>query len=257
MKKGLIAGCALLAAMFACADMDDLRITFKTAGVDTYADGKTVLDGEFYALVWVANGSAFQGFKADATPVAETGNELIVMVPFAKDGRLPLTYKQIASALAPRYADGAFIVTLLDTRNADGTLSGFTLDAKGTAVPKAINGYSTVAEISGEAALYSAALKLDLPVAVNAASAVPADAPRPVITGITLRDGKNGREAVLKVKGTAAYLRYVAASSDKPALSTADKLPETAVNGDADAEKEIEIVVPAAKESDFYSIMRK
>lgn len=257
MKKGLIAGCALFAALVACAEMDDLRITFKTAGVDTYTDGKTVLDGEFYALVWVADGAAFQGFKADATLVDATGNELIVMVPFAKDGRLPLTFKQVSSALATKYADGAFIVTLLDTRTAEGTLSGFTRDANGAAVPKAVNGYSTVAEIAGDAALYSKALKLDLPVVIDAASAVPSDAPQPVITGIKLRDGKNGREAVLTVKGTAAYLRYVAARGDRPTATSAEKIPETAVDGGADAEKEIEIVVPAVKEADFYSVMRK
>ena len=54
MKYGLIAGCALVSAMTAFADMDDLRVSFETKGVDTYQDGKTVLDGEFYALVWPA-----------------------------------------------------------------------------------------------------------------------------------------------------------------------------------------------------------
>ena len=255
MNKALIACCAFVAALVARADMDNLRITFQTKGVDTYQDGTTVRDGEFYALVWVASGASFAGFNADATLKDPVANELVVSVPFAKDGRLGFTKHEIPASAAGKYADGSFLVVLLDTRNADGTLSGSVTDAEGVHVPNAVNGYSTVADVSAHAAAYSTSLNLGLPVSVSSVSGIPADAPKPVITGIRLRDGAKGREAVLTVKGTAPYLRYVAAGGDEPKVG--DKLPETAVNGAADAEREIEIVVPAENASAFYSVERQ
>lgn len=258
MKKILIAACALMTTMVASADMDDLRVTFETTGPDVYMDGSTVLDGEYYALVWLKDGAEFGGFNADATLIDNANNELVVTVPFAEGGRCPFSYKQIDKALLARYATGSFIVVLLDTRDASGkALQGSRVDGNGVKVPATVNGYSTVTEVSGYAALYGRQIALDVPVNVTTVSGLALDTVRPVITDIKVREGKNGREAVLKVKCTKSYLHYVAAGSDTLADGEFDKIEESAANGAADESQEIEIVVPADKVSNFYQIMRK
>ena len=55
--KSFVAMCMAAAAFSACAAVDDLVLTFSSAGPDTYADGTRVLDGECYALVWLPDGS--------------------------------------------------------------------------------------------------------------------------------------------------------------------------------------------------------
>ena len=58
MKKILFVFGAFALAFAATAELDTL-ITFSTKGPDTYLDGKTVMDGECYALVWTKNGAEF------------------------------------------------------------------------------------------------------------------------------------------------------------------------------------------------------
>ena len=259
MKK-LIGSMVLAAAALAAnAAVDDLRLTFYTKGPDTYADGTTVKDGEFYALVWVAKDAAFQGFNADGTLVAKETNELVAAVPFAENGHLAFCKKQIAASEMVRYAGGTFELVMLDTRNADGTVSAAQrVDGTGAWELKAVNGYQSVASTTPQAAALSTALDIDLPIRISFVSEVPADAPKPVITSTTMREGANGREMVIRVKGTAAYLRYTVAAVKLGETAEASSRQDeaTAANGSADPEAEIEIVVPATADSGFFTVIR-
>ena len=60
--------CAVLLCSSAMAAMQDMVVRFSTPGIDRYADGSVVADGECYAHAWSPNGSVFAGFNADGTP---------------------------------------------------------------------------------------------------------------------------------------------------------------------------------------------
>jgi len=243
MKKLIGIALATLAATCFAGAQNDLRVTFSTQGPDKYADGTEVLDGEFYALVW--SPTAFAGFKADGTTV-NPADEVIATVPFAKGGRLPLTLAEIDAELAPKYEEGAFSVLLLDTRNAAGEV------AAGVKEPSSVNGYVTTATVTLEEAAASASLGVDSAVTVAVASAVPADAPKPVITAVR----KEGDSLVLTVKGTAAYLKYNVAGGATPDAIGSEGKAEAPKDGAATAEDTIELKVPAKGNSGFYKVIR-
>ena len=250
-KLFLTMAMALMATVVVQAAQNDLRLVFETKGPDTYKDATPVLDGEFYALVWVKSGAAFAGFNADATLVDAAANELVAAVPFAQGGRLPPTKKQLAAEAASRYASGSFELILLDTRTADGTLAAPGQDANGRPFPAKVNGYSTLAAQTAASAAYSAALGIDVPIRIAAASAVPEGTPQPVITKVAMRQGPNGQEMVITVKGTVPYLDYTAAGADGSAV------PASVATGKADADDTIEIVVPATGDFGLFKAIRK
>lgn len=102
----------------AFADASNVLIAFSTKGPDCYADGKTVVrDGEWYALVWSADG-VFDGITVDCKAV-DNNDEVVLMAPLAKNGCCPYTVFQVDSARA--HSTGTYAVYMLDTRNADGT----------------------------------------------------------------------------------------------------------------------------------------
>ncbi len=253
MKKLAIATIAAIAALTGiCGEQNDMRVLFNTKGPDTYKDGSAVLDGEFYALVWSPAGMVFGGFKADGSLVNEA-DELVAAVPFAKGGRLPLTKKQVSAADVAHYAAGSFAVILLDTRKADGTLAE-AAEVDGKKAPAAVNGWETAEVASaGDAALYAA---LDVPAGIRLenASAIPDDAPKPVITGVR----KEGDFLILTVKGTAAYLRYNIAGGETPDAIGSEGKAAAAADGAADEDTEIELKVPvdANAKSGFFKVIR-
>ena len=257
---------AVTAALSAGAAVNDLRLTFCTKGPDTYKDGTPVKDGEFYALVWVAKGAAFQGFNADGTLVAKEGNELIAAVPFAENGHLAFCKKQLGAADMARYDGGTFELVMLDTRNADGTVSAAKrVGGTGAWELAAVNGYQSIASVTPQAAFLSTALNIASPIKIGFTSAVPEGTPQPVIAGMTMREGANGREMVIRVKGTAAYLRYTAAAvglggtAETPSRQDEGTAASgtSAANGVADPDAEIEIVVPATGNSGFFKVLRQ
>lgn len=120
-----------LIAMVAAAGLafgaaNDTIVTFSTKGPDRYGDGKKVLDGECYALVWTKAGETFGGFNADGTLVdAVDISKLVVAAPLAKDAHCPTTLFQISADDAEQYKGGTFALYLLDTRvmGADGQVT--------------------------------------------------------------------------------------------------------------------------------------
>lgn len=254
MKKmlGLMVAATMLLGAFGAAQ-NDLRYTFWSQGPDSYRDGTAVLDGEFYALVWVKEGETFGGFNADGS-LASASNRLVVEGPYARGGKCKHMVHLVTPTEAAQYAGGNFQLHLLDTRRADGSLSGYTVGADNSYAPKMVNGYQSVYEVSSAAAALSVALGVRSPICIENVSVVPTDAPTPKITGVKMRRGVNGQEMVITVKGTAAYLNYTVASGVTPSALTST---DVGVTGEADAEKEIEIVVPATGASGFFKVIRK
>lgn len=252
MKRTILSMMVAVAAMAASAAIDDVCLTFKSTGIDCYKDGTRALDGEFYALVWVAKDATFGGFNADGTLVDPVNNEVIVTYPYAKGGKLPKCKAQVSQANAVRFGFGGSLhVILLDTRLADGTLAGRIALANGGYAPARINGYESVSAVTAEAAILAYALNIPSPILIEKTSEVPEGAPKPVITSATLRDGAKGREFVIRVKGTAAYLNYTAAGVN----GTEVKDP-SAASGAADPEAEIEIVIPATDDTGLFKVIR-
>ena len=251
MKKTTVffAAAALCGAAFAA--QNDALVSFSSKGPDAYADGTTVLDGECYALVWMANGASGLSVAADGSA---TGGEIVLAAPVAKGGRCPkVVFEVDAGDIKTKYQGGSWGVYLLDTRRwgangavkPAGTVNGKVrlVNAAG-AVPGA-----AVSVASG--ALGSAGAVTGAAVA-SGATAVPAGAPTPEITGIRV-DGAN---VYVTVRGTVPYLQYGLASGDAPDAvdGQAEGAPRT---GAASADEEIILVTPAKKGGAFLKVGRK
>ena len=104
-------------AMASLAAVNDTLISFSTPGVDTYADGTTVCDGECYALVWSVDG-VFEGLDVNGRPL-DAHDEVVLVAPVAKGGRCPDLIYQVDAARAAKFAGGQYGVYLLDTRRTD------------------------------------------------------------------------------------------------------------------------------------------
>ena len=101
-------------AMGAFADAKNALIAYYTTGPDRYLDKSDVLDGEWYALVWSADG-VFEGITTEGKP-AGAGDEIVMMAPLAKGKHCPYSVFQIDSAAV--HTTGKYAVYMLDTRNA-------------------------------------------------------------------------------------------------------------------------------------------
>lgn len=259
MKKILIGMMVMLSgAMVLAAEQNDFRLTFSTKGKDVYsAEPKTtILDGEFYALVWSETANTPIVFNADGTIKGEA--ELVAAGPWAKDGKCGYVLHTIPAAEMQRYAGGVFSLVALDTRKADGTLSGYERDASGAARPRMVNGYFTICSIACDAARLSSVLDIDSPISISETSAVPEGTPKPEITGMKMRKGAKGMEMVLKVKGTSAYLNYTATSVGLCGEENGAQVEGvTATTGAANPNDEVEIVVPATEKMQLFKVNRK
>ena len=142
---------AAVVSFGAFADAANQLIAFSTPGPDKYADGATVLDGEWYALVWSADG-VFDGITTDCKAV-DANDAVVIVAPLAKGGKCPYTVFQIDSKSVNCKDDGVYAVYLLDTRNAAKTAVAASVGGK----PASVNGaqasesYTAAAATSGGA----------------------------------------------------------------------------------------------------------
>ena len=246
---------ACLAVLLACGAAlgaaNDTLITFSTAGVDRYADGSAVKDGECYALVWTRNGAQFAGLAADGQPVDAANSVLVLVAPIARDGKCPPTVFEINARFAARLADGSFDVYLLDTRNAAGRVTGVGADGR----PERVNGFGWVAkatgggrgatrpadDVGGSIAAGAAA--------VTAVSAEPRDVPQPTIKAVKVAGGY----AYLTVSGTSPCLQYRAVQ-----VGLGGQSGEIAAGATVDgkAGEDIVIVTPAKGNAAFFKVGR-
>jgi len=246
-----------VASGVAFAAQNDVVITFSTPGPDTYADGVTkVVDGECYALVWTKAGCAFPGFLADGT-VASDDARVVRVSACAAGGRCPPTIFQVGVEEAAALAGGSYGVYLLDTRNAAGVPMGVRRDAAGKSVPAAVNGYGAIADASTEleriGVTTSKRVSAAQRVQATSVSAVPTDAPQPVVKSVRVENGK----VYVTVADTVPYLQYnvsQGATPDAVGKSAADVNVATPAQGAAD--REIVIEAPANGSSGFFRVNR-
>lgn len=243
MKKLLFSITALTAACaLQAAEVTSSALTFSTPGPDRYADGTTVLDGEIYALVWSQDGN-FDGLTADGK-VVDDNDKLVAALPLAKGGRCPEVVFNIADGFV---SGGQFDILLLDTRKfADGAAKVAGVDASGKLT--IVNAASKVegAQIADKApasADTSAAIAGDAAVA----TADPANAPQPVITGMKII----GDNVVLTVENTLGCLNYAVEGAETIGGASTVGEPKTGNDGT------ITLVYPKNGNAGFFKVIRK
>jgi len=262
MKKKLLSTLLLLAAFAATAD--DVVITYQTGGEDKYADGVTVLPNEFYALVW-SSSDTFGGYNANGK-LKNSGDKQLGIGPDAGItllGNMGLspTYAVVDGTVAQSLPAGYLHVVMLDTRNADETLSTpdkVTVGTEVVEVPSAINGYEAKGTVEVLAGLKNTLFAAEaFPITITCVSGIPNGAPMtPVVKNLYFEGEGDDRMMVMVVTNTASYLRY---TSGDVALGSAD-LPKTKgavpANGGTNVTDEIVIRVPAADTNRLFRVIR-
>ena len=225
---------SLLMCSVAFASMEDMVLRFSTPGLDRYADGSVVMDGECYALVWSPKGHSFAGFNADGTAVSTT-DRIVLAASLAKDGRCRDALFQVPAAEYSELKNGEWAVCLVDTRMANGVPAGVQ-DSKPLRVNRwgavnsgvkiepasasSLTAPASAASVKKSQSRLMAATSGDETdegdgVQANMVSAVPASVKNnpPKITGINVFD--NG-EVWLEVDGTVPFLSYTIISGSEP-----------------------------------------
>ena len=227
---------------------------FSTSGVDRYADGSVVADGECYALVWSPVGKAFSGFNADGTPVSSR-DRVVLAGALAQGGKCCDSVFQIPAEEYKALAGGEWAVCLVDTRNLAGVPTG-TRNGK----PLRVNRWGIVADgvTITDAASARPRLAAATPggtrssasaVRATNLSAVPQNLLPPQITAIELADG----EVWLAVDGTVPYLDYTIISIETPNDFKPDYFSEV-VEGDGRSEIAIGTIQSAKRR--FFKVKR-
>jgi len=255
-KLMMILVAAVCGAAFAVSE-DSSRLSFGTPGPDKYADGTTVADGEYYALVWTKTGATFAGFKLDGSVVDPTNSAVICAAPLAKGGKCPTVAFVIDETLYAAYkGNGTLALYLLDTRVCGAAASSrppyqgdVSLDPKDNGgqvatideTGRGVQGYALVSgDISASA----------VPAGVFAASSTDGlEIPSPEIAGIRVE----GDEVVLTVKNTTRAINYnVAVGSDPAEAGTAKATAAEPVAGNGT----IELRVKKTGDSQFFKVGR-
>jgi len=251
MKKLVIAVSAIASAFALTAAEEYASVSFQTTGPDKYADGETVLDGECYALVWTADG-VFEGLNVDGTCV-DPADEVVVALPWAKDGAFPATQFNIATD-TKYVASGELAIYLLDTRKfVDGEAKVSGVNAEGKLV--FVNASSKVDEavtvsVAGSAPSAKAAASGAVEGAV--ASALPADVPAPKVTGLDFVKVNGADYVKLTVADTVGFANYAVQGGDSVAAD--GEVGKDAKTGGAES---ITLLYPKTADANFFKVIRK
>lgn len=196
MKKTLsvMSGMVLAAVMTGIAAQETpLVVEVSTPGPDYYADGTPVLVGETYLLVYVKAGATFAGVRTDGSLIDPDNNKKVFeakAVEGAKCGFIPVQYLE---SMYP--ANGSWVVVLLDTRKADGSVGGL-VAAQGAGTSVAGGGNA----MAGPQALSRAVGGM----VATSMTPSPADTPPPVITALN-KDAAGVALEIGNVSGGALY----------------------------------------------------
>lgn len=252
MKK-LMAMVLMMAAGVVSAGVGDTVFAFSTSGIDRYADGRQVADGECYALVWTNEGHDFKGFLADGTLVDAENNRTVLVAPVARRGRCPKTVVQIDEEFVKALGKGSFAVVLLDTRvvSSDGSVRLASVGEDGmpesVAAMTVMDASVAVDDGFAEAEVADAAV-------VSDAAVSPASAPVPAITGFSVRNGI----ASVTFGNVVSYARYNVKGG-----ATLSEIDEAVFsydfNGepDADGGMTVNFAVEKAANCRFFRIVRR
>ena len=230
-KTARILAFAAVVTCSACAfgSMQDKLARFSTPGLDRYADGSIVRDGECYALVWSPAGTVFSGFNADGT-AASPNDHVVLAGALALGGRCRDAVFQIPAAEYEALKGGEWAVCLVDTRNLAGVPTG-TQNGK----PLRVNRWGTALSASV--------------VRANRLSAVPPNLLPPRITDMEIGND----EVWLAVAGTVPYLDYTIISGEKPNDLKPDYFSEVV---EGDGRSEIAIGTPKSPKRRFFKVKR-
>ncbi len=197
-----------LATFFAVAGSRDFVFRCSTPGVDTYADGEQVVEGECYALVHTEKGATFQGFRADGLARDPESSYVALAGALARNGRCSPTIFQVLEENAAARTNGVWELFLLDTRVASGKPAGMTADGRLRRVNawRRVNGRILAKRVGITSSDSFEELAADAsPERLAGGTGVPpADAPMPRITDICVEGGT----VKLKVADTVPYLTY-------------------------------------------------
>ena len=255
--------CAASLSASSYASMMDALACFSTKGIDRYADGSAVVDGECYALVWSPKGSSFSGFKADGS--LESPDDRVVLAGgLAIDGHCQESCFQIPAAEYAALQGGEWAVCLVDTRTAQGVPAG----VGDNGVPLRVNRWgivdkggaklqigtmsdsaATVASAFRSMTMTSSAKPSTVGSCAEALSSVPEDAPSPQITAIEVANGV----VRLTVEGTVPYLKYGISSGETPDALSADSAGGVA---DGTGGAAIEFEADATTGARFFRVTR-
>ena len=247
MKKtlSLISGLLMAATMFGAEVKDQLTLAMSTPGPDTYADGSPVLAGETYLLVYVKQGAVFGGVQTDGSLVDPLNNVIVTRgqaVEGAKCG-----YKAIQYPAATYPEGGSWVIVLLDTRKADGTLGGLVAAQGVSGANGAVSALSLGAAGGSDAEGISAAGR----------APSPAGTPQPEIAAVQVGDGRVN----LRIKNfsdTALYEVQSATSLNGGWQTVASRVQATAqtiVQGESGAELPADVDVPAGDTVRFFKVI--
>ena len=250
----------------AFSDISDMVLRFSTPGIDRYADGSAVVDGECYALVWSPKGSVFSGFNADGSAVSSQ-DRVVLAAPLARGGKCRNALFQIPEEEYAELEGGEWAVCLVDTRTASGipagvkdnvplrvnrwgiVRNGVTIEpASASALTVPPPAAKKVASSASLAAVSSAGLA-DGGTCASTVSAVPDSVEPPQIMSIDFSGGK----VRLTVANTVPYLTYTLVSGGEPDNLAADDAAD-AVDGDSEAA--IEIKTDATDSCRFFKVTR-
>ncbi len=238
----------------------DKILRFSTTGIDRYADGAIVSDGECYALVWSPAGRTFSGFNADGT-AASAQDRVVLAGPLALDGRCRDSIFQISADTYVALEGGEWAVCLVDTRSMNGVPAGVR-DGLPLRVNRwgIVNGGVSIEPVSASAltpTVGTAAPKDATGALTTSAggvratnlSTVPSDAQSPTITAMDISDGI----VTLSVADTVPYLTYTIESGPRLSLFAIDGQADKV---DGDASSEIVLETESTSPSRFFRVIR-
>ena len=245
MKKtlSLISGLLMAATMFGAEARDQLTLSMSTPGPDTYADGTPVPAGETYLLVYVKQGAVFGGVHTDGSLV-DPVNNVIATTALAVEGS-KCGYKAIQYPAATYPEGGSWVIVVLDTRKADGTLGGL-IAAQGAS---AANGAASALSLGAAGGAAASGLSAAGP------APSPAGTPQPEIAAVQAGNGRVN----LRIKNfsdTALYEVQSATSLNGGWQTVASRVQATTqsiVQGDAGAELRTD--VPAVGTVRFFKVI--
>lgn len=223
----------------AFADYADLPFGYHSVGFDTYGDGVTrVLDGECYALVWMANDCDFAGFKCDGTLVDAEQNAVVYVRSLAEGGKCPPVDFIVTPDFTKSHPAGTYRVVVLDTRVTEGTLAGLNDDYS----LRRVNGWGWAKGSLSRKDKVKKLMGLTSPVGgalTDIAARLPAGCRNLKITSFSFDEAGN---AVMTVRGTKSFLSYRATGGETPA-TVGEKKGKALVQGANDEDVEVQIVI--------------
>lgn len=241
-KFSLLAA-AVMAASFAFADADDLRVVFSTQGPDLYADGSEAVKDEWYALAWLADEDTALAVDTQLNAVDATKSEVLLAAPLATENHnCPPVLFLLDSA--KKKESGIYRVYMLDTRGKGGTPAA----ADATGKPVRVNSVqATTAQAAATAGTASISVSnKELDTSVAAAETDASNIANPKIESFN----PYGDNVLIEVSGMVPSVNYVVKKgADLGSITATDVVLDDTQNN---------VVIPVDKgDAKFFSIGRK